>query len=535
MATTAPTSDRPHKAAKRYIYAWGDGRAEGNARDARPARRQGRRPRRDDQRRPADPARLHDHDRSLQRLLRQRRAAPGRPVGRRPRGGQAGRGEHRQGLRRPGQPAARQRPLRRQVLDARDDGHGPQPGPQRSRRSHGLIKLTGNERFGWDAYRRFIQMFGRIVMEVSGERFDHALEATKAAHGAKQDTDLDAAALQDARHGVQGDRQGRHRAATSPRTPTSSSTSRSRPSSRRGSASAPRDYRKNQNIPRRPGHGRQRRDDGLRQHGRRLRHGRGVHPRPEHRREGPVRRVPDQRPGRGRRGRHPDRPQDRPDADRDARGLRRVPAHRPAARGALPRRPGPRVHDRARPAVHAPDAVARSGPRRPPCASPPTWSRKARSPRKRRSPGSSPPTSTSCCATSSTRPRSTRRTRIAKGLNASPGAAVGRAVFSADTAVEWVERGEKVVLVRIETSPDDFHGMAVAQGILTARGGATSHAAVVARQIGKPCVAGCAELVIDYATKTARCDRYPASASRKATRSASTARPARSTWAPSRP
>jgi len=88
--------------------------------------------------------------------------------------------------------------------------------------------------------------------------------------------------------------------------------------------------------------------------------------------------------------------------------------------------------------------------------------------------------------------------RIAKGLNASPGAAVGRAVFNADTAVEWVERGEKVVLVRIETSPDDFHGMAVAQGILTARGGATSHAAVVARQIGKPCVAGCAELIIDY-------------------------------------
>ena len=93
--------------------------------------------------------------------------------------------------------------------------------------------------------------------------------------------------------------------------------------------------------------------------------------------------------------------------------------------------------------------------------------------------------------------------RIAKGLNASPGAAVGRAVFNADVAVAWVGRGEKVVLVRVETSPDDFHGMAVAQGILTARGGATSHAAVVARQIGKPCVAGCAELVVDYATKTA--------------------------------
>jgi len=96
-------------------------------------------------------------------------------------------------------------------------------------------------------------------------------------------------------------------------------------------------------------------------------------------------------------------------------------------------------------------------------------------------------------------------TRIVKGLNASPGAAVGRAVFDADTAVEWSSRGEKVILVRIETSPDDFHGMAVAQGIITARGGATSHAAVVARQIGKPCVAGSADLVVDYASKSAHC------------------------------
>ena len=95
--------------------------------------------------------------------------------------------------------------------------------------------------------------------------------------------------------------------------------------------------------------------------------------------------------------------------------------------------------------------------------------------------------------------------RIVKGLNASPGAAVGRAVFDADTAVEWVNRGEKVILVRIETSPDDFHGMAVAEGIITARGGATSHAAVVARQIGKPCVAGSAALDVNYGTKAASC------------------------------
>jgi pyruvate,orthophosphate dikinase len=93
--------------------------------------------------------------------------------------------------------------------------------------------------------------------------------------------------------------------------------------------------------------------------------------------------------------------------------------------------------------------------------------------------------------------------RLAKGLNASPGAAVGRAVFDADDAVAWADRGERIVLIRVETSPDDFHGMAVAEGILTARGGATSHAAVVARQIGKPCVAGCSSLVVDTAAKRA--------------------------------
>jgi pyruvate, orthophosphate dikinase len=97
-------------------------------------------------------------------------------------------------------------------------------------------------------------------------------------------------------------------------------------------------------------------------------------------------------------------------------------------------------------------------------------------------------------------------TLLAAGLNASPGAAVGKAVFHYRDAVEWAGRGEKVILVREETSPDDFPGMAVAQGILTAKGGATSHAAVVARQIGKPCVAGSAELHVDGDRKTARSD-----------------------------
>ena len=87
---------------------------------------------------------------------------------------------------------------------------------------------------------------------------------------------------------------------------------------------------------------------------------------------------------------------------------------------------------------------------------------------------------------------------IATGLGASPGAAVGRVVFSAGEAEEWAGRGERVVLVRIETSPEDVAGMQVAEGVLTARGGMTSHAAVVARGMGTCCVAGCGELRVDY-------------------------------------
>ena len=91
---------------------------------------------------------------------------------------------------------------------------------------------------------------------------------------------------------------------------------------------------------------------------------------------------------------------------------------------------------------------------------------------------------------------------IAKGLPASPGAAVGQVVFSAEHAEESHAAGKKVILVRIETSPEDVGGMDAAQGILTSRGGMTSHAAVVARGWGKPCVAGCSEVVINYAAKT---------------------------------
>ena len=95
--------------------------------------------------------------------------------------------------------------------------------------------------------------------------------------------------------------------------------------------------------------------------------------------------------------------------------------------------------------------------------------------------------------------------KVSKGVNASPGAAVGKIVFDTEEAAERGAKGEKVILVRIETCPDDIHGMAVAQGVLTLRGGATSHAAVVAKGMGKPCVSGCEDLTINLEKETITC------------------------------
>ena len=95
--------------------------------------------------------------------------------------------------------------------------------------------------------------------------------------------------------------------------------------------------------------------------------------------------------------------------------------------------------------------------------------------------------------------------KVSKGVNASPGAAVGKIVFDTEEAAQRGEAGEKVILVRIETCPDDIHGMAVSQGVLTLRGGATSHAAVVAKGMGKPCVSGCEDLTINLEKETITC------------------------------
>ena len=98
--------------------------------------------------------------------------------------------------------------------------------------------------------------------------------------------------------------------------------------------------------------------------------------------------------------------------------------------------------------------------------------------------------------------------KVCVGINAVPGAAVGKVVFSAHDAEEWAKNGEKVILVRRETSPEDVGGMAVAQGVLTATGGKTSHAAVVARGWAKCCIVGCETLDIDYAAKQMSSDGH---------------------------
>ena len=94
-----------------------------------------------------------------------------------------------------------------------------------------------------------------------------------------------------------------------------------------------------------------------------------------------------------------------------------------------------------------------------------------------------------------------RKLPLAKALAASPGAACGKIVFTAEDAKEWAAKGEKVVLVRLETSPEDIEGMKAAQGILTVRGGMTSHAAVVARGMGTCCVSGCGDINMDEENK----------------------------------
>ena len=502
MTTTAtPTSDREHKAAKRYIYSWGDGAADGDSsmRDLLGGKGAGL-AEMTKAGLPTPPGftitteACNDYFANGEKLpdglwedvleaVKQVEASTGKGFG---------------------DPA---NPL---LVSVRSGAKFSMPGMMdtvlnlglNEATLQGLIKLTGNERFGWDAYRRFIQMFGRIVMEVGGERFDHALDEAKARHGAKQDTDLDAAALQ----GLVTEFKAIVKADTGrdfPEDPNEQLDLAIKAVFASWFGKRAADYRKNQNIPHDLGtavnvvtmvFGNMGDDSGTGvaftrdpNTGEKVLFGEyltnaqgedvvaGIRTAPkiaEMQTEMPEVYAEFQRIGQQLEAHYRDVQDLEFTIERGRLYMLQTRSAKRTAAAAV--RIAADMVDEG--TITKEEAIARIEPAHVDQLLRDQFDGAALD----------------------------RAPRIAKGLNASPGAAVGRAVFSADTAVEWVERGEKIVLVRIETSPDDFHGMAVAQGILTARGGATSHAAVVARQIGKPCVAGCAELVIDYAMKVAR-------------------------------
>ncbi len=368
----------------------------------------------------------------------------------------------------------------------------------------GLIALTGNERFGWDAYRRFIQMFGRIVMDVSPERFDHALEEAKRARGAEQDTDLDAAALRELT-GTFGAIVRQDTGRDFPSDPYEQLDLAIKAVFASWFGKRARDYRDYNRIAHDLGtavnvvtmvFGNMGDDSGTGVaftrdpntgakvlYGEYLTNAQGEDVVAGIRTPQPISQLREELPEAyaeferiaERLERHYRDVQDLEFTIERGRlfMLQTRSAKRTAAAAV---RIASDMVDAG--IIDEREALARIEP-----AHVDQLLRDQFDPDAK-----------------------TKATRIATGLNASPGAAVGKAVFDADRAAEMAGQGERVVLVRIETSPDDFHGMAASQGVLTARGGATSHAAVVARQIGKPCVAGVSALVIDYASRTARAD-----------------------------
>ena len=504
MTTTTPspaTADRSHTAAKRYIYAWGEGTAEGNAgmRDLLGGKGAGL-AEMTIAGLPTPPGFTITTEACNDYFANGERLPDGlwddvleavKEVERR-----TGKGF--------GDPS---NPL---LVSVRSGAKFSMPGMMdtvlnlglNEQTLQGLIGLTNNERFGWDAYRRFIQMFGRIVMEVSGERFDHALDEAKASHGAKQDTDLDAAALK----ALVGEFKSIVKADTGrdfPDDPDEQLDLAIKAVFASWFGKRARDYRKNQAIPDDLGtavnvvtmvFGNMGDDSGTGvaftrdpNTGEKVLFGEyltnaqgedvvaGIRTAPkiaQMQTDMPEVYAEFQRIGQQLESHYRDVQDLEFTIERGRLYMLQTRSAKRTAAAAV-RIAADMVEDGT---ITKEEAIARIEPGH----------------------------VDQLLRDQFDQAGLQAATRIAKGLNASPGAAVGRAVFSADTAVEWVEKGEKVILVRIETSPDDFHGMAVAQGILTARGGATSHAAVVARQIGKPCVAGCAELVIDYAMKTAR-------------------------------
>jgi pyruvate, orthophosphate dikinase len=502
MATTTPLSERPHKAAKRYIYAWGDGTAEGDGgmKDLLGGKGAGL-AEMTKAGLPTPPgftittAACNDYFDAGERLpdgLWDDVLEAVKEV------------EHRAG-KGFGDPS---NPL---LVSVRSGAKFSMPGMMdtvlnlglNEETLQGLVALTGNERFGWDAYRRFIQMFGRIVMGVDGARFDEALEAKKHERGARQDTDLGAEDLRDLSatfRAIVREDTGRE----FPSDPYEQLDLAIKAVFASWFGQRARDYRKFNKIADDLGtavnvvtmvFGNMGDDSGTgvaftrdpntganELFGEYLTNAQGEDV------VAGIRTAPKiaqmatdmpavydefQRIGKQLENHY----RDVQDLEFTIEKGRLYMLQTRAAKRTAAAAVKIAVDMVEEGTISKEEAVARIEPAHVDQLLRATFEDNALR----------------------------GATKIVNGLNASPGAAVGRAVFDADDAVEWVNRGEKVILVRIETSPDDFHGMAVAEGIITARGGATSHAAVVARQIGKPCVAGSADLSIDYAGKEAHC------------------------------
>jgi pyruvate,orthophosphate dikinase len=504
MATTATApTDRPHRAAKRYIYAWGDGTAEGNGgmKDLLGGKGAG----------------------LAEMTLAGLPTPPGFTITTEACNDYFAAGERLpDGLWDDVQEAMREverrsgkgfgDPSNPLLVSVRSGAKFSMPGMMdtvlnlglNEETLRGLVELTGNERFGWDAYRRFIQMFGRIVMGVEAERFDEALEAKKAAHGPKaQDTDLtveDLKALVDEFKAIVKQDTGRD----FPTDPNDQLDLAIKAVFASWFGQRARDYRKFNKIPDDLGtavnvvtmvFGNMGDDSGTgvaftrdpntgenTLYGEYLTNAQGEDVVAGIRTPQKISQMADalpeayaefQRIGK-QLERHYRDVQDLEFTIEKGRlyMLQTRSAKRTAA--AAVRIAVDMVNEGT---ISKEEAVARIE-----------------------------PAHVEQLLRATFDPAALKgATKIVNGLNASPGAAVGRAVFDADDAVDWANRGEKVILVRVETSPDDFHGMAVSQGIITARGGATSHAAVVARQIGKPCVAGSSDLLVDYKAKGATC------------------------------
>ena len=523
MATTAPAADRPHQAAKRYIYAWGAGGAEGNAKMRDLLGGKGANLAEMTKAGPARPAGLHDHDRGLQRLPRRRRQLPEACGTRSCAASRSVEERDRQAAWRSGEPTARLRPLRREVLDARDDGHDPQPRPQRRDRE-GIVALTGNARFAYDSYRRFVQMFcnGSCDGRARTRAFEEVLDARRRTRaGVTLDTDLDD-------EGMRGTRRptfkliGSRTGARLPRGPVGAAAIchpgglrvLEQPARHRSTATkpaSPHDLGTAVNVQSMV-FGNMGDDCGT---------GVAFTPRPDHRREGPLRRVPDQRAGRGRRRRHPHAEEHRPARRRDAgrlpdssatsasswrttTGTCRTSSSRSRAGRLyiLQTRSGKRTARRGR-------ADRRGHGRRGP-----DHARRGDRPRRPASRAAPAPTSRPEAGL----PRS--GTPIANGLNAGPGAAVGRAVFDADTAVDMAEPGSRSSSCG-KTSPDDIRACSPPGGADRPRRRRSATRRVVAPPVSaSPAVGGCNAAACGHARTAGRANGRSFS---KGTRSASTA------------